>query len=97
MVSCLYHEENLTSDRKSSLCTVHQRIAPVIKAVCSSPQAIFNGTSFLSQNLLGTLSANLLFPKVKTAPDSVDKHEQNRLKKDNYISTNVDMCAIYHF
>ena len=43
---------------------------PVINAVCSSPQAIFRGVSFFSQNLLGMLSANLLFPKVKTAPDS---------------------------
>lgn len=54
----------------NEVCAAQYRAAPVIKAVCSSPQAIFNGTSFLSQNLLGTLSANLLFPKVKTAPDS---------------------------
>lgn len=54
---------------------------PVIKAVCSSPHAIFNGTSFFSQNLLGTLSANLLFPKVKTAPDSDRKNKKQRRVK----------------
>ena len=54
-------------------------VLPVIKAVCSSPQAIFKGTSFLSQNLLGTFSANLLFPKVKTAPDSDREEEESQL------------------
>lgn len=49
----------------------NRRVLLVMKAVCSSPQAIFNGMSFFNQNLLGTLSANLLLPKVKTAPDSV--------------------------
>lgn len=44
--------------------------------------------SFLSQNLLGTLSANLLFPKVKTAPDSDRKttcEESNKAISDERI------------
>lgn len=53
---------------------IHEgKLLPVIKAVCSSPQAIFKGTSFFSQNLLGMLSENLLFPNVKTAPDSANQ------------------------
>ena len=68
--SVLITQNQQNPDIKSQNIRVPQRLLPVIKAVCSSPQAIFNGTSFLNQNLLGTLSANLLFPKVKTAPDS---------------------------
>lgn len=62
-----------------------KHLPPVIKAVCSSPHAIFNGTSFLSQNLLGIFSANLLFPKVKTAPDSVRKKNKNKKQQEQVI------------
>lgn len=51
---------------------------PVISAVCSSPQHILEGVSFFSQNLLGTLSANLLFPKVNKAPDSGPEKSKNK-------------------
>lgn len=56
---------------------------PVISAVCSSPQHILEGVSFFSQNLLGTLSANLLFPKVNTAPDSAPEKSKNKEMKDD--------------
>lgn len=60
-------------------------ILPVISAVCSSPQHILEGVSFFSQNLLGTLSANLLFPKVNTAPDSGAKKLKDKEMGDDRI------------
>lgn len=53
---------------------------PVIIAECSSPQEIWTTGSSRIQNLLAKLSANLVFPNVKTAPDSErSQNEKNIL------------------
>ena len=49
---------------------VKTRPLSATKQVCSSPHAICVTLSLRIQNLFGELSANLLLPKVKTAPVS---------------------------
>lgn len=74
---------------------LHFQYWPVIIAVCSSPQDISTGLSFLNQNLLGISSANLLFPNVKTAPDSETQKDNVNFNETKFCLTYFEIVTFY--